>query len=369
MDSMLSIGTSARIAWLRCGRAVLISIAAAFFLGRISEAAAYTLRVGYQPYYAEAWAGVLVRSLRLYEGRLPPGDRVEFAVGTRGAGVLVSALRRRSIDLAYLGLEPTLTVTQNLARGDFRIIAVSAVSKRLCNVILAQPGAPPLNSPAAMRWLAGKRIAVPSGSCADLFLADVLAREHEWAAKIFDQSIDMLAASLRSHAVDAVAVWEPNATELVHTTGAQRLIDGNGMNESGAAFIVARASLLREHPHAVSGWLAAERAAELLLAHGGAPNVSLARIESRASDLPRNIVHDAWWGDPGSGQKMGPPATFPFVVTPAISRMLSGAAACMAARGLLAAPTLRAKSIADEAALRILAGASHLTAKSGDSGQ
>jgi len=321
------------------------------------EAPAFTLRVGYQPYYAEAWAGVLVRSLRLYAGRLPATDNVAFTVGTRGAGVLVSALRRGDIDLAYLGIEPTLTVTQDLARGDFRIIAVSAVSRRLCNVILAQPGAPPLNSPAAIRWLSGKRIAVPRGSCADLFLADVLARGHVRPANIFNQSIDMLSASLRSHAVDAVAVWEPNATELVRTTGAKRLLDGNAIDESSAAFIVVRASLLRDHPDVVAGWLAAERAAELLLARGGSAAVPLDRLESRAAELPQNVVHTAWWGDPAADPGSAPPATFPFVVTPAVSTMLESASVRMADRGLLAKPGLRAHSVADETARRMLAGA------------
>ena len=317
------------------------------------DAQPFTLHVGYQPFYAEAWAGVLVRSLRLYQGRLPANDQVEFTVGTKGADVLVSALRRGDIDLAYLGIAPTLVVTQDLAQGDFRIIAVSAVSRRLCNVILAQPGAPPLNSPAALRWLDGKRIAVPRGSCADLFLADVLERAAGRPARIFNQGIDMLSASLRSHAVDAVAVWEPNATDLVRTTGATRLIDGNAIDESSAAFIVARASLLRDHPDVVSGWLAAERAAERLLASDGAAD-PVEQLESSATDLPRATVHAAWWGDPRRDPSAPPPATFPFVVTPAVSQMLEHAAAHMADRGLLARGRLRANSIADEAARQLL---------------
>ncbi|MDE2052677.1 MAG: transporter substrate-binding domain-containing protein [Gammaproteobacteria bacterium] len=316
--------------------------------GRAQE---FTLRVGYQPYYAEAWSGVLVRGLGLYERSLPAGDRVAFSVGIKGAGVLVSALRRGEVDLAYLGLEPTLTVTQDLEQGDFRIIAVSAVSKRLCNVIVARPGAPPMNSRAALRWLAGKRIAVPRGSCAELFLGDVLARADVQPARIFDQSIDMLAASLESRAVDAVAVWEPNATELVHAAGAQRLIDGDSINESGAAFLVARASLLKYHPDVVADWLAAERAAQLLLARGGAEAPLVERIESQETDLPRSVVHTAWWGEPGSP----PPATFPFIGTPEISRMLREAAGRMAARGLLQTPALRPGTVDDELARAILA--------------
>lgn len=340
-----------KLASFACGVLAWIAASTAPSAVETVRAQGFTLRVGYQPYYAEAWAGVLVRGLGLYKRQLPAEDRVAFSVGLKGGAVLVSALRRGDVDLAYLGLEPTLAVTQDLEQGDFRIIAVSAVSNRLCNVIVARPGAPPMNSRAALRWLAGKRIAVPQGSCAELFLDDVLARADVQPARIFDQSIDMLPASLESHAVDAVAVWEPNATELVQAAGAQRLIDGNAIGESGAAFLVARTSLLEHHADIVRDWLEAERAAERRLARGGVEARVLERIESRESDLPRSVVHTAWWGEPGSP----PPATFPFIVTPEVSGMLRGAAARMAARGLLKSPTLRAGTVDDELARAILA--------------
>ena len=342
-----------RSAWLACGLVALLAAGAA--QPAAQAAPAFTLRVGYQPYYAEAWAAVVIRGLGLYKSHLPAGDRVEFSVGMRGARVLVSALRRGDVDLAYLGLQPTLTVTQDLKQGDFRIIAVSAASSRLCNVIVARRGAPPFNSRAALHWLAGKRIAVPAGSCADLFLADVLARAHVHPARIFDQSIDMLASSLKSHAVDAVAVWEPTATELVQADGAERLIDGNAIDESGAAFVVARASLLKDHPDVVAGWLAAEGAAERLLARGGTETPVLERIESRETDLPISVIQAAWWGESDGSRGSASPATFPFIVTPEISSMLRGAAARMAARNLLKSPVLRAGTVDDALARAILA--------------
>jgi sulfonate transport system substrate-binding protein len=344
-----------RSAWLACGLVALLAAAAAPPATQAAPAPGFTLRVGYQPYYAEAWAAVVIRGLGLYKSHLPAADGVEFSVGMRGARVLVSALRRGDVDLAYLGLQPTLTVTQDLKQGDFRIIAVSATSRRLCNVIVARRGVPPLNSRAALHWLAGKRIAVPAGSCADLFLADVLARAHVHPARIFDQSIDMLASSLKSHAVDAVAVWEPTAAELVQVDGAQRLIDGEAIGESGAAFVVARASLLKEHPEVVAGWLAAERAAELLLARGGTGTSVLERIESRETDLPMSVVRAAWWGVSGGARGPSSPATFPFIVTPDMSNMLRGAAARMAARHLLESAALRAGSVDDGLARAILA--------------
>lgn len=325
----------------------------------------FTLRVGYQPYYTEAWSGALVRELRLYEGRLPPNVRTEFLAATMGADVLVSALQRGEIDVAYLGLAPTLTLTQDLSRGDFRIIGVSSVSRRLCNVIIAKAGAPALNSPAALQWLAGKRVAVPRGSCADLFLADVLEKGQVAPARVFNQSIDVLSASLKASAVDAVAVWEPVATDLVRTTGAVRLLDGDGIEERSAAFIVARAALLRDHADIVVGWLAAERAAELLLASDPETMATREALARQASGLSRETLLAAWSGASSPNQRAAPPATFPFVVTPEVSLMLRDAAARMAQRGLLANPGLRAQTIADEATRQVLAAAGNRSSQSG----
>jgi len=320
----------------------------------VSPGAPFTLRVGYQPYFAEAWSGGLIRALHLHAGRLPPGVAVDFRVGTKGADVLVPALRRGDIDLAYLGLAPTLTVTQDTTQGDFRILAVSSVSRRLCNVIVAHSGVAPFTPETAIRWLEGKQIGVPRGSCADLFLADVLERGHVQAARLLDQSFDVLSTSLRGHKVDAVAVWEPIATDLEHTTGAVRLVDGDALGMSSAAFLVVRASLLRDRPDVVRGWLAAERAAQLLLAKPGNASMLSDALAGQAVGFSWETLREAWAG-PAKDPRSIPPARFPFVVTADVSTLLAGAAERMAHRGLLASANLRPQTVADETARLVLA--------------
>src|SRR5262249_10007258 len=39
------------------------------------------LAVGYQPYYTQAWSGVVMNGTRLWEKYLPKGSTVEFQVG------------------------------------------------------------------------------------------------------------------------------------------------------------------------------------------------------------------------------------------------------------------------------------------------
>ena len=319
-----------------------------------SNDATFTLRVGYQPYFAEAWSGALVRALRLYSGHLPPNVAVEFKVGTKGAEVLSSALRRGEIDLAYLGITPALTVTQDTRDGDFRILAVAAVSHRLCNIVLAPVESVPHDPEAALRWLDGKQLAAPGGTCAEAFLADVIERAHVRPTRVLEQSFDLLSTSLRAHKVDAVAVWEPIASDLMRSAGVVRLIDGEGAQQQSATFIVVNAALLRDHPDVLHGWLEAERAAQRVLAAANVQTLPADALAGQAVGFSRQTLIDAWAGPAHAGPWTSP-ATYPFVVTPEVSALLREAAGHLARRGKLSAATLRPTTVADDAARILMA--------------
>src|SRR4051794_6959874 len=44
-----------------------------------------TLTVGYQPYYTEAWSGLVMRGKEFWRRYLPAGSTVEFQVGLQGS--------------------------------------------------------------------------------------------------------------------------------------------------------------------------------------------------------------------------------------------------------------------------------------------
>src|ERR1700678_2844571 len=49
------------------------------------------LVVGYQPYYSEAWSGVVINALQLWKKYLPAGSTVDFAIGLQGS-IIVNAM-------------------------------------------------------------------------------------------------------------------------------------------------------------------------------------------------------------------------------------------------------------------------------------
>ena len=315
--------------------------------GAQNAPANYTLRVGYQPYFAEAWSGSIIRAAHLDIAFLPIGTHVAYSIGLKGAGVLVDALRRGDIDIAYLGLMPTLTATQGDPPSNLRIIAVSSISQILCDVLLGRRGAPEgAPVPATLQWLRNKRIAVPQGTCADLFLTDLLDQNKIHAVTIVDQSPDLVATALRLGTLDAAAVWEPFAAQLVQKGLAVRLLSGQDTGQTDATFIVARESLLREHPHVLRGWLLAESAAQHILASRTERTRTLALVQSQTRNFDTaTLLHviDRMQTEPGATR-------FPFVVTPAVQVLLDHAAARMIDSGTLPRRALRSDTVADSLA-------------------
>ena len=63
------------------------------------------LVVGYQPYYTQAWSGVIMRSKKFYEKYLPQGSKVDFQVGLQGA-IIVNGMLAGKVDIGYVGDMP-----------------------------------------------------------------------------------------------------------------------------------------------------------------------------------------------------------------------------------------------------------------------
>ena len=50
----------------------------------VSDGGAVHLTVGYQPYYTEAWSGLVMRGKEFWKKYLPNGSTVDFQVACRG---------------------------------------------------------------------------------------------------------------------------------------------------------------------------------------------------------------------------------------------------------------------------------------------
>ena len=68
------------------------------------------LVVGYQPYYTEAWSGVVMKGKKFYEKYLPEGSTVTFEIGLQG-GIIVNAMLAGKQHIGYMGDMPAIVAT------------------------------------------------------------------------------------------------------------------------------------------------------------------------------------------------------------------------------------------------------------------
>ena len=223
------------------------------------------LTVGYQPYYTQAWSGAVVNGLSLWKNHLPAGSTVDFSVGLQGA-LIVNAMLAGKQQIGYVGDMPGIVGATKREVADLRIVANIGLGHDQCNVFFARPDAPAFSSPQeALKWLNGKTVAVPKGSCSDRFARAVFKKNNITPAEYLNQNIELITSGFRAHKLDAAVVWEPVASRLVTEGLARRVATGNQFGENDGALIDIRADLIQQRPDIVKAWLETELEAEQIL--------------------------------------------------------------------------------------------------------
>src|SRR5574341_1523778 len=114
------------------------------------------LVVGYQPYYTQAWSGVVMRDKKFYEKYLPKGSDVEFQIGLQGA-IIVNNMLAGKQNIGYYGDMPGIVSTTKTEVADVRLVANLGLAYDQCNAFLVRNDAPQFkNDRDAIRWLDGK---------------------------------------------------------------------------------------------------------------------------------------------------------------------------------------------------------------------
>jgi sulfonate transport system substrate-binding protein len=224
------------------------------------------LVIGYQPYYTESWSGVIMRDKKFYEKYLPKGSNVSFQVGLQGA-IIVNGMLAGKVDVGYVGDMPGIVSTSHPDVRDVRIVSVLGTGFDQCNIFLTRTDAPQFkSSEEALKWLDGKTVAVPKGSCTDRFAQAVFKEKGIKPSEYLNQSIEVITSGFRAKKLDAAVIWEPTASRLVQEGLARRVASGASVNELDGGFMVMPQALIEQRPDIVKAWLEAELDAELFFA-------------------------------------------------------------------------------------------------------
>src|SRR5476649_2413701 len=225
---------------------VLGAVAAAALLGGAVQAAEINfgkpgepieLVVGYQPYYTQSWSGVIMRGKKFYEKYLPQGSKIEFQIGLQGA-IIVNNMLAGKQHIGYMGDMPSVVSSTKQDVAGVRIVANLGIAHDQCNIFLVRNDAPKFaNTLDAIKWLDGKQIAVPKGSCTDRYAQSVYRKYNVNPAAYLNQNIEVITSNFRAGKIDAAVIWEPTASRLVLDGLARRVASGANVGENDAAFM------------------------------------------------------------------------------------------------------------------------------------
>ena len=224
------------------------------------------LVVGYQPYDTISYSAAVIRALELWKKYLPADSKVEFQAGLQGS-IIVNQMLAGKQQIGYLGDVPAVVVTTKTEQAKIKLVANTGFSPgQRCNVIMVRADAPDFKTPQeAVKWLDGKTIATPKGSCADRFLGNVIEKTHIKPEAIMNQSLEVLSTNLRAKKLDAVALWEPTASRIGNLVGegiAKYAITGHAFDIPDSGYIAMRDDFMTQRPDVVKAWMKMEMEAQ-----------------------------------------------------------------------------------------------------------
>ena len=286
------------------------------------------LVVGYQPYYTQSWSGVVMRGKKFYEKYLPKGSEVEFQIGLQGAIVVNNMLAGKQ-HIGYMGDMPSIVATTKTEVADIRLVANLGLAYDQCNAFLVRNDAPQFkDDQEAIRWLAGKTVAVPKGSCTDRFAQATFKRFKIEPKEYLNQNIEVITSNFRAVKLDAAVMWQPTTSRLVDEGLARLVATGKSVQENDGGFLAMRADLIKQRPDVVKGWLEAELDAQLFIADPKNAAEVIKMAKEQTTGFSEKVLWNSLYGrypDAAGGGEMR--NTMHYTFTPQARELIDRAAA------------------------------------------
>jgi NitT/TauT family transport system substrate-binding protein len=313
------------------------------------------LVIGYQPYYTQSWSGVVMRGKKFYEKHLPAGSKVEFSIGLQGA-VIVNAMLAGKQHIGYMGDMPAIVSTTKENVTDVRIVATLGIGYDQCNVLLARTDAPEFKTgEEGVKWLEGKRIGIPLGSCADRFAKEAFRKTGVTPSAIMNQNIEVITSGFRAGKLDAAAIWEPTASRLVEEGLARRIASGATVQEKDGGFLAMRADLIKQRPDVAKAWLNAELDAQLFLADPKNAKEIAAMAAQQATGFTEKMLWHSLYGQyPTAVGGVPVRMQLPFTLTPEVVKQIDVAAAFLHSIKSINVEKLRSEALMNDMAAEVL---------------
>lgn len=269
-----------------------------------------------------AWDTVILKEAKLWEKWLPKDSKVEWKRNLQGPPVITDLLANKQ-QIGYIGDSPAVVSTTKQDIHPIHIVAMNEMSpSRMCGAILVRKDAPEFKTMQdAIKWLQGKTVGVPKGSCADRLGHSMLASlgvEATWQ----QMQAEVIVTSLQAGKIDAAAVYEPHASKAVEDGFAKYAASAASLGQSDANIVVMRSDFIKEHRNVAIAWLKANIQALYFLRDK--PIETIEFVKKELPQYPREVLWHAIYAQlPANTNPSEIGLQAPMVITPEAEKLIA----------------------------------------------
>jgi NitT/TauT family transport system substrate-binding protein len=166
-------------------------------------------------------------------------------------------------------------------------------------------------------------MAVPKGTCSDIFSREVFKRAGGEPAAYLNQNVEVITSGFRAGKLDGAAIWEPVAARLVLEGLARRVASGIDYGLKDSSYIVMNAELIKHRPDVVKGWLNAELDAQEYLTDPANAAEMTKLVMTQTTGFSEKSIWMALYGTYAKSQGgTDPRMELPFTFTPEVMALL-----------------------------------------------
>jgi NitT/TauT family transport system substrate-binding protein len=296
-----------------------------------------------------------MRGKKFYEKYLPKGSEVEFQIGLQGA-IIVNNMLAGKQHIGYMGDMPAIVSTTKQEVADVRIVANLGLAWDQCNTFLVRKDAPQFKDASeAIKWLNGKQVAVPKGSCTDRFAQAVFKKASIQPSQYLNQNIEVITSNFRAGKIDAAVMWEPTTARLVEEGLARKVATGASVKENDGGFLAMRYDLIKSRPDVVKAWLNAELDAQLFLSDAKNASEIIKMAKEQTTGFSDKVLWKSMYGSyPDTVGGTPDRNIMHYTITPEAQELISRAAAFLHEIKSINVPKLRPEAVMPQFTQEIL---------------
>jgi ABC-type nitrate/sulfonate/bicarbonate transport systems, periplasmic components len=242
-----------------------------------------------------AWDSVVLREKEIWKKWLPEGSTVEWKRNLVGPPVITELLAGKQ-HLGYIGDNPAVVSTTKREIAEIDLVALNETSPgRMCGLIVVGKDAPAFaDYKEALKWLNGKTVAAPKGSCAER-LGQIVFKQSGTSVKWQQLAPEVTVTSLQAGKIDAAVIFEPYASKAVFDGIGRIAVSPGAFGESDANGVVMRRDFIEKNRAAAVAWLKANVEALLFIRDNPIETVEILKKE-----LPEYTRENLWFSAYGA---------------------------------------------------------------------